>query len=143
MVIVWRRRDRELRRQIAEPGDQSGRDFSRGRLVALDLRRKSLRGCNLEYADLTEADLTGADLQGANLHGAYLTGTILTGANLAGARLDEAMMMATDFSNAVLADVSMEGTIWDQSTTWPSGFVPKMSEVGRWRGRKRRSNANG
>lgn len=96
VVIVWRRRDRELRRQIGEAADQSGRDFSRARLVALDLRRKSLRGCNFEYADLTEADLTGADLRGANLHGAYLTGTVFMGANLAGARLAEAMMMATD-----------------------------------------------
>jgi len=139
VVVVWKRRDRELRRQIIQEADQSGRDFSRARLVGLDLRRKELRGCNLEYADLTEADLTDADLRGANLHGAYLTGTIFTGANLAGSRLDEAMMMATDFTHAVLADVSMEGTIWDQSTTWPSGFVPRMSEVGLWRGRKRRA----
>jgi len=124
---------------MGESADQSGRDFSRARLVALDLRGKSLRGCNLQYADLTEADLTGADLRDANLRGAYLTGTILTGANLAGARLDEAMMMATDFTDAVLTDVSMEGTIWDQSTTWPSSFVPKMSDVGLWRGRKRRT----
>jgi len=140
VVIVWRRRDRLLRRQIGDSADQSGRDFSRARLVALDLRRKSLRDCNLEYADLTEADLTGADLRGANLHGAYLTGTIFTGANLAGARLDEAMMMATDFTDAVLADVTMEGTIWDQAITWPSGFAPKMGDVGLWRGRTRRSN---
>jgi len=49
-------------------------------------------------------------------------------------------MMATDFWEAVPADVSMEGTIWDQATTWPSGFAPKMSDVGLWRGRRRRSN---
>ena len=140
MVIVWRRRDRELRRQISESANLAGKDFSRARLVGLDLRHKVLQGCNLEFADLTEADLSGADLRGANLRGAYLTGTIFTAANLAGSRLDDAMMMATDFTDAALADTSMQGAMWDEATTWPSGFTPKMGDVSNWRGRTRRGN---
>lgn len=137
MVIVWRRRDRQLRRIITDAPDLSGQDFSRARLVALDLRHKCFRACNFEYADLTESDLSYADLFGANLHGAYLTGTILVGANLSSVRLDEATMMATDLRDAALANTTLVGTIWDQSTMWPAGYRPKPSEVGNWHGRKR------
>jgi uncharacterized protein YjbI with pentapeptide repeats len=136
VVIVWRRRDRDLRRAILEQEDSSGRDFSRGRLVALDLHGKNLQGCNFEYADLTEANLEHSDLRGANLHGAYLTGTMFAGANLSDACLDEAMMMATDFRDTALSNVTLVGATWDQSTTWPSGYHPKMADdIGLWHGR--------
>ncbi len=139
VTIVWRRRDRELRQALVEDNDASGKDFSRARLVALDLHGKRLQGCNFEYTDLTEANLEHADLRGANLHGASLTGARFAGANLIGARLDEAMMMATEFRDAALTDATLVGAIWDQNTAWPSGYKPKLADVGRWHGRTRPS----
>jgi hypothetical protein len=46
-------------------------------------------------------------------------------------------MMATDFRDALLSNVTLVGAIWDQGTSWPSGYQPKMpDDVGRWHGRK-------
>ncbi|MDQ6747954.1 MAG: pentapeptide repeat-containing protein, partial [Candidatus Dormibacteraeota bacterium] len=62
MVIVWRKRDRRLRATLVAGKDHRGADFSRARLVAMDLRAKVLAEANLEWADLTESDLRGAHL---------------------------------------------------------------------------------
>jgi uncharacterized protein YjbI with pentapeptide repeats len=140
MTIVWRRRDRDVRAALVGTDDASGHDFSRARLVALDLHGKVLQGCNFEYADLTEADLQHSDLRGANLHGAYLTGARLAGANLAGACLDEATMLAADLGDSILRDATFVGAVWDQSTIWPPGYPPEMGDVGRWHGRARPSS---
>jgi uncharacterized protein YjbI with pentapeptide repeats len=137
VVFVWRRRDRETRRDLAAGDDHHGRDLHRARMVAMDLRAKDFSGANLEWADLTEADLRGARLLNANLHGASLTGAQLEGADLTGARLDDAYLLATNFGYAVLDGASLEGVVWDQSTTWPPGFNPPRTEVGLWRGRRR------
>jgi uncharacterized protein YjbI with pentapeptide repeats len=136
MVIVWRRRDRTLRRQLSIGDNHTGADLHRSRLVALDLRRKDLSEANLEWADLTEADLRYARLRAANLHGAYLTGAQLDGADLSDARLDDTYLLATDFGNATLQRATLVGAIWDQSTTWPPGFDPPRAQVGLWHGRR-------
>jgi uncharacterized protein YjbI with pentapeptide repeats len=124
VVLVWRRRDRFARRELAASDVHLGRDFTRARLVAMDLRNKHFIGASFEWADLTEADMRGADLRNANMHGAYLTGARLDGANLTGARLDGAYLLATDSGRARLDGATFTGTIWDQATTWPPGFDP-------------------
>jgi uncharacterized protein YjbI with pentapeptide repeats len=137
VVIVWRRRDRVRRRELAGSDDHRGADFRRARLVGMDLRGKDLSSANLEWADLTEADVRYARLRGANLHGAYLTGAQLDGADLSGCRLDESYLLATDFGNATLEGATLVGAIWDQSTTWPRGFDPTRTQVGLWHGRRK------
>ena len=135
-VIVWRKRDREIRRRLNAGDDFAGGDLSQARLVAMDLHQRDFRGTNFSYADLTEADLTGADLREANLHGAYLTGAQLIGANLRGANLSEAYAIATDFGSAALQGADFTGIIFDQGTTWPGGFKPPFGKVGYWHGRR-------
>jgi uncharacterized protein YjbI with pentapeptide repeats len=138
MVIVWRRRDRELRKTLSAGGDFDGVQCARARLVALDLRHGRFEGANFEFADLTEADLRHAYLARANLRGAYLTGAQLDGANLEGADLGDSYLIATNFGAANLRDVKLDGAIWDQATTWPPGFTPPTPDVGSWRGARRR-----
>jgi Pentapeptide repeats (8 copies) len=125
VVIVWRRRDRRLRRLLVGGGDCSRLDCSRARLVAMNLRGALLAGVNFEWADLTESDLRGADLRGANLHGAYLTGARLNGATLTGADLRDTYLLMTDFGDATLTDAQTSGAVWDQATTWPAGASRK------------------
>ena len=134
MVIVWRRRDRLLRRRAARDQNLRGVDFSKARLVALDLRGKDLRGANLRGADLTEADLRGADLQDADLTTAFLTGAQLDGANLTGAVLAGSYLLCVNFGDAVLDGADLSGAVWDQATTWPPGFRPPRPKVGMWHG---------
>ena len=136
MVIVWRKRDRQLRQELLATSDHAGRDLHGARLVDLDLRRKQFSGADLHRADLTESDLTSADLSGCNLRHAYLTGTQLCGANLTGAILDHAFLYATNLRGARLEDASLVGVLFDHATTWPAGFAPPWSEVGRWHGRR-------
>jgi len=138
MVVIWKRRDRRLRALLTESEGLAEQDFSGARLVALDLRRKALSGCNFEFADLTEANLTEADLRGANLHGAYLNGAVLAGADLSRATLDESMLLGADLRDAQLQDATFDGAIWDQETFWPAQHAPEMGPVGMWRGRRRR-----
>lgn len=136
VVIVWRRRDRVKRREVATTRDHRGTDLSRVRLVAMDLRENDFTGANLEWADMTECDLSGARLCDANLHGAYLTGAQFVGADLSNARLDDAYLLATNLGGAMLDGTTFRGAIWDQGTTWPAGFVPPRGEVGLWHGRR-------
>jgi uncharacterized protein YjbI with pentapeptide repeats len=49
VVIVWRRRDRRLRRWLREVADVAGADLHQARLVAMDLRNKNFRGANLRF----------------------------------------------------------------------------------------------
>lgn len=106
---------------MAASRDHSNADFEGTKLVGMDLRRKSFANANLQVADLTESDLSSADLRGANLRGAHLTGAQLVGADLTGACLDAAYLIATNFRNARLDGISLDGAIWDHATTWPDG----------------------
>jgi uncharacterized protein YjbI with pentapeptide repeats len=59
-------------------------------------------------------DLTGADFTDANL----------TGTNLIGATLDYCYFFNANLTSAKLTRVSMNGIVWDDTTIWPTGFVP-------------------
>ena len=82
----------------------ANKSFIHARFGDAFLNNSVLRHSNLSESDLTGADLTGADLREANMRNADLTGATLTSADLQG---------VTDLSTA----------IWDESTTWPHGFV--------------------
>lgn len=134
MVIVWRKRDRLLRSELSAGTEFEGRCLDRARLVAMDLRNKSLARSSLRGADLTEADLRGANMCGADLTGAFLTGARLRATDLRGAVLDGAYMIATEADGALLEGASLKKVVFDQATTWPFGFTPPRPEVGRWHG---------
>ena len=89
-----------------------------------DCRNVDLRGLDLFYANFQGADLTGANLSGMDLTGADFTDANLTGANLIGATLDYAYFFNTVLTNAKMTRVSIEGIVWDDTTIWPTGFVP-------------------
>ena len=46
MVIVWRKRDRAIRRRLRAGDDVSGEDLHQARLVAMDLKGKRFRSTN-------------------------------------------------------------------------------------------------
>lgn len=89
-----------------------------------DCRNVDLRGLDLFYANFQGADLTGANLSGMDLTGADFSEANLTGANLIGATLDYAYFFNTVLTNAKMTRVSIEGIVWDDTTIWPTGFVP-------------------
>ena len=135
VVIVWRKHDREARSEILGAADLSGRDFSRCRLMGMDLRGKRFDQANLERADLTTADLRSVDLSGANLRAAFLTGARLDGADLRDACLDGAFLVGAELRGANMDGVSMDGATWDQATVWPDRFRPPKSDATLWHGR--------
>ena len=89
-----------------------------------DCRNVDLRGLDLFYANFQGADLSGANLSGMDLTGSDFTDANLTGANLTGAILDYALFFNANLTNAKLTRVSMESVVWDDTTIWPTGFVP-------------------
>lgn len=97
-------------------------DLSLAILSGADLRRADLRYSILTDVTLTHADLTKADLRYSHLSGANLWGATLTKADLRGAELGGARY---------LEHTSLKGTKYDDTTTWPEGFMPR-------RGAKRR-----
>jgi uncharacterized protein YjbI with pentapeptide repeats len=74
--------------------DSSDADFSFASLVGADFTASSLRRANLSYADLSHANLNRCDLTGADLR------------------------------TATLAEVSLSGITYDDSTRWPDKFGP-------------------
>jgi uncharacterized protein YjbI with pentapeptide repeats len=120
-VLKRWRRNRALRAELAKGYDFAGRDLSHASLHDLDLREKRFPKAVLRSCDLTAADLRGVDLREADLTGAYLTGAQLEGADLGGACLRGAYLIATNFRDARLDGADLEGTVYDQATTWPDG----------------------
>jgi uncharacterized protein YjbI with pentapeptide repeats len=79
-----------------------------------DLRYANLYKTNLREANLSRATLSGANLSGANLSNTDLSEANLSGANLSGANLNQALIIRTNLTNAVLNDCSIYGiAAWD------------------------------
>jgi uncharacterized protein YjbI with pentapeptide repeats len=134
----WRDKNRDVQPDLIE-ADLSEADLSRADLSEADLVGANLRGAYLGEADLGGADLNGAHLRGAclsqadlsgahlieaDLAGADLAGADLSRADLSGANLDranlervnltQAILVGTDFTNAILAGCSIYGiSAWD------------------------------
>ena len=89
-----------------------------------DCHNVDLRGRELFYANFQGANLSGANMSGMDLTGADFTGANLTGANLIGATLDFGYFFNANLTNAKLTRVSMNSIVWDDTTIWPTGFVP-------------------
>lgn len=107
--------------------DLTGAELFRAKLRGAELNGVCLRDADLRYADLAEADLKGADLTGADLTNARLEGANLKGANLTGANLEHAdlsgckmrgailrgaRLVATNFSQAFVAEVIYDRHDW-------------------------------
>jgi Pentapeptide repeats (8 copies) len=84
-------------------------NFSKADAVGADFSKASLGGTDFKDAHLSFANFSHSDLRGANLQGANLSGAALFGANLDGANLSGSDLTAMRY---------------DESTKWPTGFVP-------------------
>jgi uncharacterized protein YjbI with pentapeptide repeats len=88
-------------------------------LVGADLSGLDLTAVNLSRAHLGQVKLCKAKLDKANLSNAKLGAADLTGASLRGANLVKAY-----FGSAALDGVDLTDAMYDQTTSWPSGFDP-------------------
>jgi len=78
---------------------------------------EDLQSAILDNADLSAGNLAGAILVNASLVNADLSGTSLANTNLAGADLS-----AANLTDADLAFANLNGTLFDESTVFPSGL---------------------
>ena len=124
MPIIFRRRTRQIRRDVMSRRDHSGANLSGAKLYDLDLHGKVFRGADLSRTELTACNFIGADLEGADLTAAILTGAQFDGANLRCANLTGAYAIATEFDDARMDDAILDRMIYDYSTTWPSDVRP-------------------
>ena len=86
-----------------------GSDFSRAKLIAIDIQGGSYAETNFKHAQLSEARISRANFKGSSLEHA----------NLSGARLHE-----VDLTGAHLDQTKLTGTCYDSKTIWPEGFDP-------------------
>ena len=97
-------------------------NFSGARLVRLNAPQALL-----QRADFSRATLSG-NLRGANLAEADLSGADVTAADLTDANLTDANLRGVDFSANITAKmlptIKLDGAIADETTLWPTGFVP-------------------
>lgn len=108
-------------------------------LKQADLRGTILIGSNMSDADLRNADLRGAELGGVSLNGADLRWSDLREADIKGAVLRNADRTVehetlegrgTKLQGADLRKIKnwtrsqLQVAYWDESTQWPSGYVP-------------------
>jgi uncharacterized protein YjbI with pentapeptide repeats len=77
----------------------AGAQFDNASLVNATLRLANFRGASLHHAKLNDADLFGADLTQADF----------TGADLTGASLQSAILVETNFREAILTDCLVYG----------------------------------
>jgi len=86
-----------------------------GSILRADLSGVNLKNTNLEGVTFFQVNLEGANLEGANLSKSLLTYSDLSGANLTGANLTGAIgrdvvLKNTNFTNAILFDISIDAT---------------------------------
>lgn len=103
-------------------------------LIRANIECADFTGTNLSMADLREANLKGASLRGVTLTGARLQGAILIGADLTAAQLqkvnlEQADLRAANFRNAIFEETRIFAAIYDDDTSWPSGFNPEKLDV--------------
>ena len=133
-----------------------GADLDRANLSASTFFGTDLTGANLQNAKLNGANLIGANLSGTDLRGADLTGAILklpvppdtsptfTYQDLTGPDLFTALNQ-TEMAKVIadsrvsnltevrlkplLKDAILQGVIYDETTTWPLGYVIPSSAI--------------
>jgi hypothetical protein len=93
-------------------------------MVGAILKGAYLRGCNMSSVDLRNADLSNVDLSNANL--SY--------SNLKGSSLSYAVISHTNFDNAVIDNVDLTGTAYDDSA--PPELVDMLQDQSRNQPRK-------
>jgi Pentapeptide repeats (8 copies) len=104
-------------------------DFADARVTpparVLTLRKADLRAATLTHARLKGADLTEAKLQGGDLRDAVLDGAVLCRANLRGVPGDKRL------GDAKVDGASFVGAVYDDKTTFPTGFDPELEGMRR------------
>lgn len=95
------------------------RDLRRLSLKNCNLRRAQLAGVVLQQANLSNSNLQEADLTGADLRGADLEGADFSGANLTNADLRDTALSATKFLTALpdgtILGAAVSGMKWQHS----------------------------
>jgi uncharacterized protein YjbI with pentapeptide repeats len=124
--------------------DSSLIDFTNANLRGIHLAWADIRKIALSGSDLTEADLKWTHFENANLantkmvhgnlKGAYLRGANLQKSNLAWANLQEANLTGANLGEthlegaillgAILTNVNLVGSRYNQQTQWSEGFNP-------------------
>ncbi len=130
MTLVWKRRDRIMRRDLAAGRSFPGHDFSGVNLADVNMRGYDLHGCRFAGADLTACDLREAILVDCDFTNARLTGAQLDRSDLSGSCLNGAYLIATELPGACMDNVSAIRIIYDQATVWPTGLRPPKPTVG-------------
>lgn len=104
--------------------------FSNEDLSGLDIYSAWLPGADMSNADLSGTDLSSSNLIGANFHGAkmisvVLQGALLDNADLRNTDLRGANLQYTRMTGARLNGTDLRGASYDDSTLFPTGFVPE------------------
>jgi uncharacterized protein YjbI with pentapeptide repeats len=127
--VLWIMRERNWSGELSDTGRQPA-DFSRARLVGIQLNNIHLQRGNFEEADLSGAALQSADLRETRLDGARLNGADLSGAqmekatlrgaalqnsDLQGANLEEARFSDADLTGADLRQARLDGATFERA----------------------------
>lgn len=129
------RRVRLRRSQIDSGQNAAAVELGGNDLTDADFVAASLGEVQFPRSNLTNAKFSGAHLQGSNFSDATLTGAWFYGAKLSGANFRRADIRGAlfgrkpEFSAQMrhrvdLSGVDFEGTIYDETTTWPDGVKP-------------------
>lgn len=117
----------------------SGVNFESANLEEVDFSHDRLRydassniEANFSHSNLKNAKLINLNLEkdssfdGADLSGAKLNGSLIR--TLRGAKLGGADLTGADLRNADIQDINLKNVIYDATTKWPEGFVPRQHE---------------
>lgn len=127
----------DLRRVNLTDTNLQKADLSRADLKGAKFLRTRMIEANLTHVDLSGADLRRMELQGAILRHSKLVGANLRGAYLAGLPVGQrgpynvgdwvpADLRGADLTDAILIGADMRMALFDCTTKFPRGFVPRV-----------------
>jgi uncharacterized protein YjbI with pentapeptide repeats len=118
--------DTDLEKADLSGADLKGATFLRTRLIETNLANTNLSGADLRRIELQGAILRDTNLVGANLKGAYLAGLRVgqRGPNDVG-DWQPADLRGADLTGAILIGADMRKALYDCTTKFPRGFVPR------------------
>lgn len=98
-------------------------------LLGTNLSQAIVKDADLSQANLSNVNLTGAWLSNSELNRANLRNANLTGAELRGCNLFAVNLMGANLQNTKIDDDSLEGSLYDRKTVFPSGFDPDRQKI--------------
>lgn len=103
--------------------------FHGSRFQSVSINNSNFKDAEFPSIHIADSRLSKVSFSGARFEGAYIENSSLialdfTGANLTNSKIYRSQIYESNFKDAAMSGVKLEGTLFSCGTIWPEGFDP-------------------